>query len=67
MLRWVSHIDAPDPLTVVIHNEFDAAKQLPFFVNMPMAPAHYWRDRDLTEVTIELPVQSGPYRLSEAA
>ncbi len=67
MLRWVSHIDAPDPLTVVIHNEFDAAKQLPFFVNMPMAPAHYWRDRDLTEATIELPVQSGPYRLSEAA
>ncbi len=67
MLGWITRVDAPDERTVVVHTEFDAAKQVPFFVNMPMAPAHYWRDRDVTEATIEPPLQSGPYRLSKAA
>ncbi len=67
MLGWITRVDTPDERTVVVHTEFDAAKQVLFFVNMPMAPAHYWRDRDLTEATIEPPLQSGPYRLSEAA
>ena len=67
MLGWITRVDAPDERTVVVHTEFDAAKQVPFFVNMPMAPARYWRDRDVTEATIEPPLQSGPYRLSKAA
>ena len=67
MLGWIIRVDAPDERTVVVHTESDAAKQVPFFVNMPMAPAHYWRDRDLTEATMVLPLQSGPYRMSEAA
>ena len=67
MLGWIIRVDAPDERTVVVHTESDAAKQVPFFVNMPMAPAHYWRDRDLTEATMELPLQSGPYRMSEAS
>ncbi len=67
MLGWITRVDAPDERTVVVHTESDAAKHVPFFVNMPMAPAHYWRDRDLTEATIEPPLQSGPYRLSKAA
>ena len=67
MLGWITRVDAPDERTVVVHTEFDAAKQVPFFVNMPMAPAHYWRDRDVTEATKEPPLQSGPYRLSKAA
>lgn len=67
MLLWITRVDAPDPLTVEVHTESDAAKQVPFFVNMPMAPAHYWRDRDLAEATLEPPLQSGPYRMSEAS
>ncbi len=40
MLGWIIRVDAPDERTVVVHTESDAAKQVPFFVNMPMAPAY---------------------------
>ena len=65
-LGWISNVETPDPLTVVIHTESDAAKQVSVLVAVPMAPEHYWRDRDLTEPTLEPPLQSGPYKLTAA-
>jgi microcin C transport system substrate-binding protein len=65
-LGWITRVEIPDPLTVVIYTESDAAKQVPLLVSMPIVPAHYWRDRDLTEPTLDPPLQSGPYRLTAA-
>ena len=31
----------------------------------PIAPEHYWRDRDITQTTLEPPLGSGPYRIAE--
>jgi microcin C transport system substrate-binding protein len=33
--------------------------------NVPVLPAHYWRDRDITQTTVEPPLGSGPYRIGE--
>ena len=65
-LGWITSVEAPDPLTVVIYTESDAAKLVSLLVAVPMVPEHYWRDRDLTEPTLEPPVQSGPYKLTAA-
>jgi microcin C transport system substrate-binding protein len=33
--------------------------------NVPVMPAHYWADRDITRSTVEPPLGSGPYRVAE--
>ena len=33
--------------------------------NVPVLPAHYWKDRDITKSTVEPPLGSGPYRIAE--
>ncbi len=65
-LGWITGVETPDLLTVVIYTESDATKQISLLVAVPIVPAHYWRERDLTESTFELPLQSGPYRLTAA-
>ena len=35
------------------------------FGGLPILPAHYWGDRDFGEVTLEVPLGSGPYRIAE--
>lgn len=32
---------------------------------MPVAPEHYWRDRRFGETTLEIPLGSGPYRVTD--
>jgi microcin C transport system substrate-binding protein len=67
MLGWISSVETPNPHTVVISTKTDAAKQVPLLSGVPMIPAHYWRERDLTVPTLDPGVQSGPYRMSAAA
>ena len=31
----------------------------------PIVPEHYWRERDLTQTTLEPPLGSGPYRIAD--
>lgn len=33
--------------------------------NVPVMPAHYWQQRDITRTTVEPPLGSGPYRIGE--
>jgi microcin C transport system substrate-binding protein len=33
--------------------------------NVPVLPAHYWADRDITRTTVEPPLGSGPYRIAD--
>ncbi|MEM7080916.1 MAG: extracellular solute-binding protein [Pseudomonadota bacterium] len=33
--------------------------------NLPILPEHYWRERDITDVAVEPPLGSGPYRVGD--
>ena len=65
VLEWIIGVEAPDPLTVVVHGDSDVAKQVYILGFIPIVPAQYWADRDVTQPTRELPLQSGPYRLTK--
>ncbi len=41
-------------------------KELPLIIGqMPILPKHYWKNKDFTKTTLEIPLGSGPYRLSK--
>ena len=41
-------------------------KELPLILGQLMVlPKHYWKDRDFTKVSLDIPIGSGPYRLAE--
>ena len=63
-LSWVTGVNIVNPLTVEIRADSDATKQLFLLGYMPIVPAHYWLDRDVSEPTTMPPPQSGPYRLT---
>ena len=56
--------DAPKggTLTVAVHGDSDVAKQVHIMGFIPIVPAHYWGERDVTQPTHEPPLQSGPPR-----
>lgn len=64
VLEWITRVDALDPATVVVHADSDVAKQVSIMGYIPIVPAHYWANRDVTKPARELPLQSGPYRLT---
>ena len=63
-LAWVTEVNILDPLTVEIRADSDVTKQLFLLGHMPIVPAHYWLERDVSEPTTTPPPQSGPYRLT---
>ena len=63
-ISWVTDVNILDPLTVEIRAESDVAKQLFVLGYLPILPAHYWLERDVSEPTMAPPPQSGPYRLT---
>ncbi len=67
VLDWIVGVEAPGPLTVVVHGDSDVAKQVHIMGFIPIVPAHYWLERDVTQPTHEPPLQSGPYRLTKVS
>ena len=67
VLDWIVGVEAPGPLTVVVHGDSDVAKQVHIMGIIPIVPAHYWVERDVTQPTHEPPLQSGPYRLTKVS
>jgi microcin C transport system substrate-binding protein len=63
-LSWVTDVNVLDPLTIEVRSDSDVAKQLFLLSHMPIIPAHFWRDRDVSEPIITPPPESGPYRLT---
>ena len=63
-LSWVTEVNILDSLTVEIRADSDVAKQLFLIGYLPIVPAHYWLERDVSEPTMAPPPQSGPYRLT---
>ena len=63
VLSWITDVETPDPRTVVIHGDSDVAKQMRIISYIPIIPVSYWGERDVTEPTRDIPLQSGPYEL----
>ena len=63
----VKKLETPGSHTVVFH--FDSAKpdrELPLIIGlMPILPKHVYEDRDIQAASLELPLGSGPYAVSE--
>ena len=65
VLDWIAAVEIVNASEVVVHAKSDVAKQLYIIGYIPIVPAHYWGAKDLTEPTLSLPLQSGPYRVTE--
>tara|TARA_B100000446_G_scaffold172690_1_gene181015 strand:- start:3304 stop:5151 length:1848 start_codon:yes stop_codon:yes gene_type:complete len=61
----VASVEAIDPQTVRFTFS-EARRDLPLIVGaIPILPKHYWEKHDFTRTTLEPPVSSGPYRVSD--
>ncbi len=62
----VDSVEKLSPLKVRFNFAISNNRELPLIVGqLPILPKHYWEDRDFSETTLEPPLGSGPYRISE--
>lgn len=65
-LRKVTSAEAFGEREVLFTIEDETSPQTALSIGMlPVAPEHYWRDRDLSATSLEVAVASGPYRVSD--
>jgi microcin C transport system substrate-binding protein len=61
----ILNIEALDPKTVKFSFKPGENRELPLIVGeVSILPQHYWRDRDFSKPGLEVPIGSGPYRIS---
>ena len=65
VLDWIAAVEIVNASEVGVHAKSDVGTQLYILRYIPIVPAHYWGAKDLTEPTLSLPLQSGPYRITE--
>ncbi|MDX5298298.1 MAG: ABC transporter substrate-binding protein, partial [Gammaproteobacteria bacterium] len=59
----VANIQVESPSRIRFEFADTQNRELPLIIGqLPILPAHYWKDRDFTQTTLEPPVGSGPYR-----
>ena len=62
----VSAVSALDPHRVRFDFSESGNRELPLIVGqLPILPKHYWAERDFGATTLEPPLGSGPYRISD--
>lgn len=62
----VTEVRAVDEDTVHFDLADSESRELPLILGqMPVLPAHYWRDRDFSKPTLDALLGSGPYRIDE--
>lgn len=61
----VANIQVESPSRIRFEFADTQNRELPLIIGqLPILPAHYWKDRDFTQTTLEPPVGSGPYRIA---
>lgn len=61
----IAKVEALSPHRVRFEFSDTNNRELPLIVGeVPILPAHYWQDRDFAAPSLEIPVGSGPYRIS---
>jgi microcin C transport system substrate-binding protein len=62
----VEEVIAEDPLTVLFKFKHNNNRELPLILGqLPVLPKHWWATRDFTKGNLEMPLGSGPYKVSE--
>jgi len=57
---------AENPLTVLFKFKHTNNRELPLIIGqLPVLPKHWWATRDFTKGNLEIPLGSGPYKVSE--
>ena len=57
---------AEDPLTVLFKFKHNNNRELPLILGqLPVLPKHWWATRDFNKGNLEMPLGSGPYKVSE--
>ena len=65
-LDFIRDVEALDDRHVAVHPHTPLTLNNVIMVQFtPILPAHYWRQRDPTQVTLEPPVSSGPYEIAD--
>ncbi|TNF80221.1 ABC transporter substrate-binding protein [Pseudomonas sp. ICMP22404] len=62
----VAEVIAEDPLKVLFKFKHTNNRELPLILGqLPVLPKHWWADRDFNKGNLEIPLGSGPYRVTE--
>ncbi|WP_245835173.1 extracellular solute-binding protein [Thalassospira mesophila] len=62
----VDHLEKLDDLTVKFVFKPGDNLELPLILgDIPVLPAHYWKDKDFSKTTFDIPVGSGPYMIKD--
>jgi microcin C transport system substrate-binding protein len=63
--RLITKVEALSPHRVKFtFNTEEKSRELPLIAGqMTIIPKHYWKDRDLSKSTLEIPLGSGPYKI----
>lgn len=60
----IDNIEIIDKRTVTFHFKKNGNREIPLIVGeIPILPEHYWKDRDFTSPSLDIPIGSGPYLL----
>jgi len=62
----VEDVVAEDPLTVLFKFKHSNNRELPLILGqLPVLPKHWWASRDFNKGNLEIPLGSGPYKVTE--
>ncbi len=62
----VADVVAEDPLTVLFKFKHSNNRELPLILGqLPVLPKHWWASRDFNKGNLEVPLGSGPYKVTE--
>jgi microcin C transport system substrate-binding protein len=63
--KMVKSVEVIDPLTVKINFGGDGSRlQILNSGNLPVLPKHIWQQKDFTQPSLDLPIGSGPYKVT---
>ncbi len=61
----VEEVIAEDPLRVLFKFKHNNNRELPLILGqLPVLPKHWWENRDFSKGNLEIPLGSGPYKVS---
>ncbi len=61
--REIDRAEVTSPYRVIFYFNNNQNRELPLILGqMPILPAHYWKNRDFNSPGLEIPVTSGPYK-----
>jgi len=63
--KMVKSVEVIDPLTVKINFGVDGSRlQILNSGNLPVLPKHIWQQKDFTQPSLDIPIGSGPYKVT---